>query len=297
MAYSALYTCALYCVLNCNALIYHTQMASCGLLNLATCLPQKFFEFLTDMLNAPIQPLLSMTKDLLSANVQLDLFVSLWAIMVYVLSMFYALLIIWSGFTFILSGYDARKREHAKEWLQNIIVMIVLVQASFFIYQLAVELSAVMTSTTLTLIPSSFFELTLDSTINIGLEIIFSFSYIITLLIASFILIIRYGIVAVGVVLFPLAIFSYFLPPLRPYGLLLLHFLGVCIFVTFLDAIILVGFAKLVEVPLFANIKILVMTSAFLFLNLLMFFLMFFSIVKAAFSLGGKIATLVAKFA
>ena len=175
--------------------------------------------------------------------------------------------------------------------------MIVLVQSSFFIYQLAVELSSVMTSTTLTLIPANFFKLTFDSAINIGLEIIFSVFYIITLLTASFILIIRYGIVAVGVAFFPLAIFSYFLPPLRPYGLLLLHFLGVCIFVTFLDAVILVGFAKLVEVPLFANIKILVMTPAFMLLNLLMFFLMFFSITKAAFNLGGKIATVVAKFA
>ena len=116
-------------------------MASCGLLNLATCLPEKFFEFISSILNAPIQPMLSMTKDLLDAEVNLTLFSSLWAIMVYVLSMFYALLIIWSGFTFIISGQDARKREHAKEWFQNIIVMIILIQASFFIYQLAENLA------------------------------------------------------------------------------------------------------------------------------------------------------------
>ena len=272
-------------------------MASCGLLNLASCLPEKFFEFLASILNAPLQPLLSLTKYLLSAQVELSLFSSIWAIMVYVLSMFYALLIIWSGFTFIVSGYDYKKREHAKEWLQNIITMIILVQASFFIYQLFVELGATLTSTTLTLVPTNFFELTLDNVFNIGLEILFSGLYVITLLFAIVILIIRYGIVAVGVALFPLAIFAYFLPPLRPYGLLLLHFLGVCIFVTFLDAILLVGFSKLIEIPFFAGIKILVMTSAFLLINALMFFLMFFSIIKAAFSLGGKIATIAAKFA
>lgn len=267
-------------------------MASCGLLNLATCLPEKFFEFIASILNAPIQPLLSMTKDLLSAQIELSLFASLWAIMVYVLSMFYTLLIIWSGISFITSSYDMKKREQAKEWLQNIVVMIILVQASFFIYQLAVELGAVMTSTTLTLIPSSFFELTFDNAINIALEIIFSLIYILTLLLASLILVIRYDIVAVGVALFPLAIFAYFLPPLRPYGLLLLHFLGVSIFVTFLDAVLLVGFAKLVEIPLFANIKILVMVAAFGLISLLMLFLMFFSVIKAAFSAWNKVSFL-----
>ena len=263
-------------------------MASCGLLNLAYCLPEKFFEFISSILNAPVQPMLWLTKELLSAQVELSLFSSLWAIMVYVLSMFYALLIIWAGFTFIISGYDPRKREHAKEWLQNIIVMIVLVHASYFIYELAVELGSVMTSTTLTLIPESFFLLTIDNPTNIALEIIFAVFYILTLLLTSLILVIRYDIVAVGVALFPLAIFSYFLPPLRPYGLLLLHFMGVCIFVTFLDAVLLVGFAKLVEIPLFANIKILVMIAAFGLISLLMLFLMLFSIVKAGFSIWNK---------
>ena len=272
-------------------------MASCGLLNLATCLPEKFFEFISSILNAPIQPMLSMTKDLLDAEVNLTLFSSLWAIMVYVLSMFYALLIILSGFTFIISGQDARKREHAKEWLQNIIVMIILIQASFFIYQLAVELSSVMTSTTLTLIPSNFFLLTLDNPANVGLEIMFSFSYILTLLLTSIILILRYGIVATGVAIFPMSIFCYFFSPLKPYGALLLHFLGICIFITFLDAVLLVGFSKLVEVPLFANIKILVMISAFGLITLLMLFMMFFSIVKAGFSVWNKVSFLAGAFA
>ena len=85
--------------------------------------------------------------------------------------------------------------------------------------------------------------------------------------------------------------------PLKPYGVLLLHFLGVAVFVTFLDGILLVGFSRLIEISLFANTKILVMISAFSLINAVMFFLMFFSILKAAFSMGTKIAALVAKVA
>lgn len=272
-------------------------MAECGLLNLATCLPEKLFEYLISILNAPLQPLLSSAKYLLSEPIQLNLFVSLWAIVVYMLSMFYSFLIMYSGFTFIISGYDAAKREHAKEWLKNIIIMIVLVQASFFIYELAIELSSIMTSTTLNLIDKNFFLLTTDNIINIGLELVFTILYIIMLILTLIILTLRYVIVAVGVVLFPLGIFFYFLPPLRQYGVLILNFLGVAIFVTFLDAVILIGFSKVVAIPIFTNIKILVMISAFLLINLLMFFLMFFSIIKAAVNVGTKVAALAAKFA
>lgn len=271
-------------------------MADCGLLNLATCLPQQFFEYIASILNAPLQPLLDLTKGLLSANVILELFSSLWAIMVYILSMFYALLIIYSGFQFIVSGYDSAKRENAKNWLRNIVIMIVLVQASYFIYELAVQLSSVMTSTTLSLINNNFFLLTLDNIPNIALEIIFFILYILILILTSLILIIRYGIVAIGVVLFPIAIFFYFIGPLKPYGVFILNFLGISAFITFLDAILLVGFSKLIDISLFANVKILVMISAFGLIDILMFFLMFFSIIKAGMDAGTKIYSIVSKF-
>jgi len=272
-------------------------MADCGLTNLASCLPQVFFDYLLTILNAPLQPLLTFINNLLSEPVQIQLFVSLWAIIIYVLSMFYAFLIIYAGFTFIISGYDSGKRENAKSWLRNIVIMIILIQASFFIYELAIELSSTTTAATLSLIDSKFFLLTIDNITNVGLELLFAFFYVLTLLFTSLVLVIRYAIVAVGVVLFPLAIFFYFIHPLKQYGILILNFLGVCIFVTFLDAIILIGFSKVAEIGLFANFKILVMLSAFTLVNVLMFFLMFFSIIKASMSVGTRIASLASKLA
>lgn len=269
-------------------------MAECGLLTLASCLPERFFAYLSSILNAPLQPLLTIVKNLMDAQVSLDLFVSLWAIIVYMLSMFYAFLIIYAGFTFIISGYDPRKREYSKEWLRNILIMIVLVQASFFIYQLFVDLAGVMTGTTLTLVANNFFYLTIDNLNNIGLEIVLSGAYIITLLITALVLVIRYCVVAIGVVLFPLAIFCYFVQPLRSYGLFLLNFVGIAVFVTFLDAVLLVGFSMLTQIPLFANIKIIVMIAAFALINVMMLFLMFFSVVKGAMHVGTKVAAFAA---
>ncbi len=256
-----------------------------------------FVNYILSIINAPLQPFIDLTKTLLTEPIRIDLFVSIWAIIVYVLSMFYAFLIIYSGFQFIVSGYDSAKRERAKEWLKNIIVMIVLVQASFFIYSLAIDLGSVVTSTTLSLMDQNFFRLTLDNVTNIGLELMFSVLYAITLIITLLLLVLRYAIVSVGVVLFPLGIFSYFIEPLKPYGSLIMNFLGVGIFITFLDAIILIGFSQLVNIPLFANFKILVMISGFTAINFAMFFLMFFSIIKSALNVGTKAAAIAAKFA
>lgn len=271
-------------------------MAECGLLDIG-CLPELFFGYIAHILNLTIQPLLNLTKGLLSANVNLSLFFSLWIIMVYVLSMFYAILIIYSGFQFITSGYDAHKREKAKEWLKNVVIMIILVQSSFFLYELMIQISSVMTSTMLSLIDGNFFLITVDNIPNVGLELVFYSLYIFMLLFTSLFLIVRYGIVAMGVVLFPISIFLYFIEPLKSYGLFILNFLGVAVFVTFFDAIILVVFSELVKIGLFANIKILIMISAFWMMDIFMFLFMFLSLIKAGLSAGTKVYSIASKFA
>jgi len=270
------------------------EMVECGILDLASCLPEKLMQYTLSILNASLQPFLTLTRNLLTEPIRVDLFVYFWIIIIYMLSMFYAFLIIYSGLQFITSGYDASKRDKAKEWLKNIVIMIVLVQASFFIYQLFIDLSSVMTTATLSLMDNNFFSLTADNLLDVGMQFLFSTLYSITLLSTSLILVVRYAIVAVGVILFPIGIFFYFIEPLKPYGVLLLHFLGICIFITFLDAVILIGFSQLTTLPIFTNFKVLIMIAGFFTINIMMFFLMFFSIIKAGFSLGGKIATTIA---
>ena len=259
-------------------------MPNCSLTNLGTCLVQNLFEFILNLVNAPVQPFLQMTLNLLSSPVNLSLFFSMWVIVIYVLSMFYALLLLGTGLNFMISGYDSEKRENAKQWLINILIMIVLIQASFFIYQLAIDLSATMTSATLTLVDPNFFLLGTGGFSDLGMAILLGFLYIAVLILTTIILAIRYAFVALGVVLFPLAIFFYFIPPLRGYGSLLMNFLGISIFVPVIDAILLAGFAKITTASVFANMQIIVLIGAFVLINILMFFLLFFSIVKAGFS-------------
>ncbi len=267
-------------------------MADCGLVNLGACLPQKFFEFVLNILNAPIKPFLNLTLKLFTEPINTSLFSTFWIIIVYVLSMFYALLLVGTGFSLMLSGDNATKRENSKQWLRNIVIMIVLIQASFFIYNLAIDLSSTMTTATLTLLDSDFFMISIEDINDLGLAIIFGIVYLLTLLISMIILVIRYAFVAVGVVLFPLAIFFYFFQPLKQYGSLLINFLGINIFVPVLGIILLVGFSTLSNLSVFSDMKIIILIAAFNLVNISMLFLMSFSIVKAGMSAYSQIKNL-----
>ena len=235
------------------------------------------------LINAPLMPLLSFIKSLMTANVQLALFASLWAIILYVLSLFYGLLMFYAGFNFMVSGHDAVKRAKAKEWFRNIVIMILLIQTSYFFYSSTIEINNRLTSGIMNMIDPHFFLITADNFVNIGLELIFTVFYVVTLLITCLLLTIRYIVVASGIVFVPIGIFLYFIPPLKDYGKLIISFLGTCIFISFFSAVIFLICSKIVDIPLFANFKILVMISAFSFANFLMFYFMLFSAIRSAF--------------
>lgn len=217
----------------------------CGLLNLASCIPEKLFDFAINILNSPIQPLLDLVRNLLTEPVQLDMFAPIWAIILYVLSLFYGILLLYSGFNFMVSGYDSEKRTKAKEWFRNIVIMIVLVQASYFFYASAVDVGSLLTAGVINLVDEQFFLLTADNIVNLGLQFFFALMYVLVLLLTVLFLTFRYIIIAVGIVFVPIGIFLYFIPPLNSYGKLILNFLGICIFVQTKPNARIINFKKL----------------------------------------------------
>src|SRR3989344_383998 len=260
-------------------------MADCSILNFTSCLPEKFMEYLLSIINAPFVPLLNLVKDLLAEPVNISLFQSLWVLMIYILSIFYGILVLWAGFNFIISGHDSAKREHAKTWLKNVLIMIVLVQASYFFYELLLEVSARLTLGIIDMINPDFFLLTADSLGSLALELVFGISYLFTLLITIIFLALRYFLVAVGLIFFPFGIFFYFIPFMKSYGKLIINTLMIMIFLPFFQSLILLVVSKMLEVSVFAEFKILVLITSFLLINLVTIFMLVFAIVKSAFAL------------
>jgi hypothetical protein len=257
-------------------------MTECSLLNLGSCIPEALFNFVLNIINSPIKILLELIKNLLTEPIRLDTISPIWAIIIYILSLFYGLILLYCGFNFIISGHDIVKRAKAKEWFQNVFIMIVLVQASYFIYALFVDLSSLLTAGIINLIDENFFLLTADNLTNLGLQFFLGSFYVITILITALLLTLRYFFVLAGLVFFPIGIFFYFTPPIQEYGKIIFNLLGIYLFITFFDGLVLLICSRVIDIALFENMKILVMIASFSIINFLMIYLMIFSIIKSA---------------
>lgn len=243
---------------------------ACNLLNLPSCIMDAIGQFILSIINAPIQPFLSAIKLLLTQPANVQVFASLWAVLIYVISIFYGLFILFAGFNLIISGYNAEKRQRAKEWLQNAILMILFVQASFLIYKLVAELAAGITSGVVSMIDPNFFLFTLDSLVNIFLEIALGIFYILVLFVTVVIFAINYLLASIGVLFFPFGVFFYFIPPLRDIGRFIISKLMFVLFLPFFASLVLLGAAELLKVGSFSSIKIVLVIGAFALVNVLM---------------------------
>lgn len=260
----------------------------CGLSNLPSCIPEKFFEAVLGLFNAPIQPFLDLVKSLLAEPVDIGLFSSVWAVIVYVISLFYGLLLVFAGFNFIVSGFDAVRREKAKDMLRNVVLMVLFVQASYFLYGLALDLSSALTTGIFGMVDPSFFMISADSLPSLGLELALVIPYVLILLITVVLLTLRYLFVAVGVVFLPIGVFFSFVDPLNSYGKLILNSLLVLVFLPFFQSIVLLASSRLIQLDFFSNFKIVVMISSFLLVDLMLVVVALFTINNASSAVGNS---------
>ena len=128
------------------------------------------------------------------------------------------------------------------------------------------------------------FILTIDNLPNIFMEFFLYIAYLGVLLLCIVLLAIRYIIVSIGVIFFPLGIFLSFIPPLRGYGNLIINLLMTAVFITFFESLLLLGASLLIGIPLFANMKIVVMIASFLLISIIMVLIAVFAVAKAALS-------------
>jgi hypothetical protein len=267
--------------------------ADCGITNLADCISQSLFGYLLNILNSPVQPLLDAVHSLLTQPVNIDLFASIWGIIVYILSLFYGILLMYVGFKFIISGHSVEKREKAKSDLANILIMIVLVQASFYLYSLIIQIVASVSTVVLNMVQQNFFLLTIDNISSVGLELSLIIPYLASILITLILLVIRYVIVSSGVILFAIGIFFYFIDPLKQYGKLIINFLIATISITFFYSIIFLASSMLLNVSVFQDFKILVMIGAFMLVNIATIIVALFVVIKSALKVADPIMKVV----
>lgn len=254
----------------------------CSITNLGACVVEALFGFIIDLINMSLQPFLNFVKLLLSEPVKISIFSGVWGIIVYILSMFYGILLIWIGIKFILSGESPVERAKAKDSLKNTIIMIVFVQISYYLYSLIISVSSALTKVILNITGNDFFTFSSENLTNIGLQIIFSGVYLLHLIIVSLMLVLRYVCVSVGVLFFAIGIFFYFLDPLHEYGKLVINGLMALIFLPFFYSIIFLACSKLLTLDSLDSIRILIVIGSFSLIIVSTFIVMLFVIIKSA---------------
>jgi hypothetical protein len=254
----------------------------CGITNLSSCLPEAMYDYFLEIINAPLQPLLLSIKSLLTADVETDIFYEPWLAVTYVLSFFYVFLFLYAGFTFLTSGGNPIRRAHAKESLQNTVLMIILIAASYYLYDILLTINSSISNGILDMINEEFFLLTFDNFVNIALEGIFVTLYLFALLFALLFLVLRYIVVSFGVIFFPIGIFFYFIPPLRSYGRFILNVLAIFIFISIIDLLLILVCSLIVENAIFESITIVVMIACFFMVNYSLFWAIKFAMTKSS---------------
>ncbi len=253
--------------------------------NLVTAIFNSLKNFILDILNAPISPLVNFLKSLIQEPVNIELFRRFWEIIVYVISIFYGVILLTAGFNFITSSYDIIRRERAKEWLKNSILIIIFVSSSYLVYKLMIDISSILSNGILSLVNQNLFLITIDNPVNFGLELVLLLVYVFTLIMTIVLLGIRYLLASLGLVLFPIGIALNYIPPLKSYGKLILNSVITIIFLPIIFSLILLISSKLLEIGLFSNFKIIITILAFSLIQLVMVFLALFVLVKSIVSL------------
>ena len=183
--------------------------------------------------------------------------------MISITSIFYGFLFLYAGFNYLTSGGDPVKRENAKEWIKNAILMILLINASFYLYDLLIQLAGSLNTTILSYVDPNFFSPVPNSQMDWGLSFFLGSINAVVIGFNLILLAIRYAVVSFGIIFLPIGIFLYFVSPLKYYGKIIVNILMTMVFITTIESLIIVGFSALVGDSLFVDLRALLILICF----------------------------------
>ncbi len=234
-----------------------------------------------------VTPLLDLAKTFITANPNPEDYESYWQAIIVLISGFYLLIFLATGLKFVYGSYDEVQRQEAKEWAKKALLIVILCNASLLLYTLLLNIGS---AVSLYLWNSSYeqmFQLQNLSVLNLFLLAFFA----IAVLAALVTLFIRYLLVLVGIMVFPIGLFLYFVPFTQSFGKIILNTLAVVILLQFFDVLVLVASSLLLnEFSNAAQMQLLAPTIGFLLVAATNILLLKFAVMKAAMDSGTNVA-------
>jgi hypothetical protein len=212
--------------------------------NLPSCIVEKFFSSLVSGFVYSAKEFLESSLKFIITGPDLDSFCSPFTKIMKIIESLYTLALMGVGAYYIATSADPEKRAKSKLWIQNILFMIILLSFSFPIFKMIMDLNLYITTTIYNESFSDMLNVEVAFT-SLIFALVLSFVFIIAAGITFLTLVIRYIMIPFLLLLFPLAIFLYFIPFTKEWGSFLIRFMVIIIFMTAIDAIIVLGMSFL----------------------------------------------------
>jgi len=216
--------------------------------NLPTCIVEGFFTYTISGLIASSQELVDSSFRFMFSSPDPAWFCNPYNGIMSVIESLYSLVLMGLALYFILRSGDAEGRANAKRWMENVLVMIVLLAFSFQIFQAMLDLNSYLSTSIANEGMREIFRSPLDfSSAIFALVILIPAIAIMTLTFLT--LLIRYLLLPFMLFLFPFAIFLYFIPLTQKWGGVFLTLIVIILFMTTIDALVLLGLSSLFNSP------------------------------------------------
>ncbi len=214
------------------------------LTNLPGCIVENFFSYLVSGLIASNQNFVDSTFKFLFSNPNPLWFCSQYNAVMAILESLFSIVLMALALFFIVRANDVEGRLMAKKWLENMLIMIVLLSFSFSFFQMMLDFNTYL-STSL----ASDSMRTIFSPTGSFSSVIFALVMlllIVSMMMLTFVtLLVRYILIPFLLLLFPVGIFLYFIPVTQSWGKTILKIIVIVVFMTTVDALVLLGLSSL----------------------------------------------------
>lgn len=212
------------------------------------CVSEAMFNTLVEGFLFTAQQFYDLSIALLTASPDINWFCAPYQSVMAIIESLYTIILMGLGAYYILHSTEVDGRVRSKMWLKNVFFMVVALTFSFNLFGMLLDLNQSISTTIYASVSSDIFDINAElSNMIFALIVVSSFCIMNSLTFAT--LISRYLLIPFLLFLFPVAIFLYFIPFTRDWGAYLFKFIFLVVFMTTIDAILLLGLSYLFDSP------------------------------------------------
>ena len=219
-----------------------------AIINLPMCIVEAFFGMLVSGIIYSAKQFFDIAIGFLTATPDLNWFCAPYNSIMSILESFYTIMLMGLGAYYIINSTDVEGRTKSKVWFKNIFFMIIALAFSFSIFGMILDINQYISTSLYSEASEEIFDINAGLS-NLIFALVIAFSLLISGMITFFTLIIRYIMIPFLLFLFPIGIFLYFIPATKSWGSFIFKFSLIIIFMTSVDAILLLGMSSMFSAP------------------------------------------------